>query len=81
MCRKQSEDQKEGKCTTMDTLGGILLFVCAICLIFGVVAFFVKKPASPETKEVHLTIPTDSLGMFSPADREAIDSLALLVKF
>lgn len=80
MCKKSNGEQSGPKCSTMDVLGGIILFVCAFCLVVGVAFFFATQPPKPEVTKVEVQIHPDSLGRLAPYDRAAIDSLASVIR-
>lgn len=75
-----AENKNENKLTILDKLGGWLLFVSAICLVFVFVFFFCNKPEKAVPSEITLFIQTDSTGTLDMASRQAIDSLTVLVK-
>ena len=75
-----AENKNENKLTILDKLGGWLLFVSAICLVFVFVFFFCNRPEKAVPSEITLFIQTDSTGTLDMASRQAIDSLKVLVK-
>lgn len=67
------------KCFDLDKLGGVLLFICALCLVGALVLLFIKVPSKPTVTEISLAISTDSTGVVDAASEKAIDSLLTLV--
>lgn len=76
-----SKDNKsECKLCFLDGLGGVLLFLCSVCLIVVFVDFYRHEPDKPIVNEISLSFQADSSRVLDYESFKAIDSLITIVK-